>query len=242
MIWKVLDIASKMLVPIAIAYFAYAQNSTVTLIQTQQQERGLDLTLVSLVWPSLIGGDVDERTSALALVETFNPELKRRLVEAVIRDPGQSAEIAERAQRVLVMEETSSEPLPVGLNVLAKYKIDIYFDESSERDRQLAQAVKAALDTRKLSRLAVISPRPISFLSRVGQPRGYEIRYERGVEDDAAATLATILESSNAQLVFGLREVGAPSPGLLSIFIFSKTGQQWHQPDTTISMPVAPGA
>ncbi len=88
MIWKILDAVSKLLVPIAIAYFAYVQNSTVTVIQRRQQERGFDLALVSLVWPSLTDGDAEERTSALTLVETFNPELRRRLVEAVIRGPG----------------------------------------------------------------------------------------------------------------------------------------------------------
>lgn len=59
---------------------------------------------------------------------------------------------------MLVLEETASELLTAGLNVLENYKIDIYFDESSEQDRQLAQAVKAALDTRQLSRLVVAVP------------------------------------------------------------------------------------
>jgi len=218
-IWKILDVVAKLLIPIAIGYFAHVQTS----IQIQQRERSLDLTLVSVAWPSLISGNVDQRISVLSLIETFNPELRDRLIETVIRDPGQPTEIAERAQRVLTLEEAPSEPLSAEANVLASYKIDIYFDEDSERDRQLAQAVKTTLDAEHLSRLVVVAPRPRSFLSRVGQPRGYEIRYEVGPEDNPANALKTVLERSNVHLVFDLREVRTSTPGLLSIFIFSKS-------------------
>jgi hypothetical protein len=214
---KVGDLIAKLLVPGAIAWFGYKQSATIHDVQKAQTERALDQTLAAVVYRTLIEGDADQRTSALSFVEIFSPELRKLLANAVVRDPGQPPEIAQRAERLL--SETLATVPDTG--ALAGYKIDIYYDHSSERDRRLAERIKDLLEQSGIYRTVILAPRTAAFVDRVGRPFGYEVRYEPGVEDGEAMRLRDMLNAANLGVKFQLRTVVNRTSKLLSVFVFS---------------------
>jgi len=110
---------------------------------------------------------------------------------------------------------------------LRAYKVDIYFDKDSSYDREIASRIGAILAESTIVKQVVLVPRSIDFLSAVGRHLSYEVRYFSQEEYGVASVLATILNRVDQNkpepwLGFEPRRVGTPTPGTLSIFIFSR--------------------
>jgi hypothetical protein len=110
--------------------------------------------------------------------------------------------------------------------ILKRYKIDIYFDEDSDRDSEAAGHIKENLVRREIGQEVVLVPRTAGF-SAVGNPVAYEVRYDSDSEREAASALAAILNEADSSL--RLHAIGTElqnkTPNTLSIFLFSEVGK-----------------
>ena len=107
--------------------------------------------------------------------------------------------------------------------ILAAYKVDVYFERDSEYDKEMAKNIAAILEKSKIVRKVVLVPRPTGFLPAVEAPAGYEVRYGPEEELPAARALAATLNNTGMQLEFVPRRVATPTRGTLSIFLFSRS-------------------
>lgn len=112
--------------------------------------------------------------------------------------------------------------------ILGTYKVDVYFDKDSSYDERMANRIRAFLAESTVVRQVVLVPSSATdFLSRVGEPLGYEVRYDSGEEYSSALALVAVLNGLDLDkpysvLKFEPRRIGTRTPGTLSIFIFSQ--------------------
>jgi hypothetical protein len=211
--WNLADIAVKLLIPLAVAYFAWVQNDIAIRNQSTQQDRSVELKLVEIAWTSLTSEDQTEKSSALNLVRTLRPELAAKLASSVSQDEKQPPEIRREASQFTADISASS---------LEDYKIDIYYQADVAVAARTAKNVQTIILSRKLTKRIVLAPRDDAFFADVGIPDGNEVRYLPGIEDEPAQALAAILNSTDISMNFRLRPVHTRTPGTLSVFIYTE--------------------
>ena len=204
-------IAIPITIPITVALLAWFQNDTILKVQTSQNEANMELQLVNIVWQSLTKGNEREKERALNLIETFQPSLTFKLAEVISLDIGQSEII--RNQAAKIAKEAA-------IQILKVYKVDVYYDKNSTKDKNIATRIKSVLEAGNIVRKIVLVPRDTSFLDSVGKPSGYEIRYEPLREVEAASALFSVLKKTYPSLEFEKQLVGNRTENTLSIFIF----------------------
>jgi len=123
----------------------------------------------------------------LGLVEKLRPELTFRLSEVVSLDLGQSEIIHSRASEIAK---------GAAVQILRSYKVDIYYDKNSTKDKNISNRIKSLMETTKIIRKVILAPKPSKWFSSVGRPTGFEVRYEPEREDDAARALISVLNNA----------------------------------------------
>ena len=102
---------------------------------------------------------------------------------------------------------------------LNHYKIGIYFQEDREDHRKTAVKLKEDLNKRGAKSTIQLYVRDDSFFQKVGFPKGFEIRYEKAWEDEAAEQLIDLLSEIYPDKKFSKHEVRNRTANFISIFI-----------------------
>ena len=106
------------------------------------------------------------------------------------------------------------------INVLADFKIDIYYDSTSPNHTGMAQQLEDLL-TPRAGQVVLVPSAEKWHLKRGPALKAYEIRFHPPDEKEAAAVLSKFLSAEFPEVAFTVREVFVtPTPGTISILLF----------------------
>ena len=105
------------------------------------------------------------------------------------------------------------------ISVLKNYEIVLYFLKDQRDLLETAEDIKKKLiDYGLRENKITLNKKDKSFFQQLGYPTAYEVRYDPGVENNAADLLTTILKESNPSKQFVKRPIGSGTKNSLSIF------------------------
>jgi hypothetical protein len=212
--WKIADLVAKLLIPVAVAYFAWVQNDAAIRSERTHQEVASELKLLEIAWTSLMSEDPAKKNLALDLLRTMQPELAGNLMSVFSQDETQPPEIRMRASQIMTDI--------TGL-LLRSYKIDIYYQDDIPEAEYSARYVESIVTDSKLTSRITLAARSHSFFTKVTLPVGNEVRYDSESELEAAQALAALINSNDISLNFRVRPVRVRrTPGILSVFIWTR--------------------
>lgn len=211
--WKLADILVKFLIPVAVAYFAWAQNNVSIRSERAHRDTATELKLVEITWTYLMEQGSTKKKAALALVSTLRPQLAVKLTSALSQDEKQPPEIRIQASRFTA---------DVSASALEGYKIDIYYRKDVPEMQRVAKSIQSILKDCNLKNDIALAPREEEFFRNTGLPYGNEVRYDFETESEAAHALAAIINSANLSLNIRLRPVRVhKTPDILSVYVWA---------------------
>ena len=102
---------------------------------------------------------------------------------------------------------------------LAKYKIGIYYLEGNPQLQQEAKSIQDKLKNYKFLQNVKTSGKDQGWFDRRGGLSDNQIRYEKGVEDEAAAALQNVLSGVYPERNFRLQTIKGSSEDFVSIML-----------------------
>lgn len=211
-IWKIIDAASKILIPIVLGIIAWNQNNFSIELQKAQQQRDTQLKLIEITWNSLIGDNERSKNISLSLLRSVDAEIAVSIASAISQDTTQN--IVRRQQAAQIAADFS-------YSILEGTKIDIYYLDGSNEADALFDKISGTIQQLDLDNKIIRAKKPLSWVKSVGNPRNNEIRYYAATEEKIAEALAAVLNSAHPNDNFQLRPVRTKTPGTVAIVLGS---------------------
>ncbi len=99
------------------------------------------------------------------------------------------------------------------------YRVEIFSYREDKLGGSVAQAIEKQLRSAGFRGAIGQRSEPAEYIDKLYPPQRFEVRYEKGTEDDAAAYLLSILRNVNGVQAPVLYKVTTSTPGYLSVFI-----------------------
>jgi hypothetical protein len=222
---RVFEVAEKLLLPGALGALAWVTSATsaniaesqLALARSQDARQQVESrTVMEAKYLELFYKDInsrDERTQvfALSLVRYLDPELGSNLADLVKNSPGSPKSVTEKAASIKRDFDA--------FGALSSYKIGIYWDKDSVQLAKVAQDIQKKLEQRGFPGPVQLYPRSQSFLDSFGAPSGNEVRFEPGIEDEAADRLLSLMSELTPERHFVKRGVTNRTPNFVSLFL-----------------------
>lgn len=219
-----LKILEKLILPVGFALLTWISTQAATSISQGQLilartvaddrkvefKRGMQAKFIEIFYKDLNSGNQQSQLNAIRLVRLVDTELAQNLLSLVEGTPGVSKEVLNKAAR-LSQDLKVIQPLS-GFTVALHYKKgDTKASENAirSRDRLLQAGFSGSVE---------LVPGDENFFQRVGHASNIEIRYEAGIEDEAANSLLAILQPINEPNKIVKEPVTTRIPNYISVF------------------------
>jgi hypothetical protein len=222
---QILRILEKLVVPIMLGLLAWFGSQAASKISEGQLKlaesaaedrkvefrRSMQAKYIEIFYKDLNSGDSRSQSNAIRLMQMVDTDLAKNLLELVAVTPGVSPAVIAQASAVKKEIETTDS--------LKGYKIGIYFygDDPSSIPRVLK--VRERLKDAGFRGIIQDYPSTQEFFEKVNSPKGLEVRYESGVEEEAALALITLVETADTKGRWKKLTVGSTTPNFISVFV-----------------------
>jgi len=222
---NILRILEKFIVPVMLGLLAWLGSQAASKISEGQLRlsesaaedrkvefrRSMQAKYIEIFYKDLNSGDSKSQSNAIRLMQMVDGDLAKNLLDLVPVTPGISPAIVAQASAAKKEIETTGP--------LKGYKIGIYFyaDDHSSVSRVLK--VHERLKDSGFRGVVQDYPSNTAFFEKVNAPQGLEVRYEAGIEDEAAKALLLIVETADSKGRWKKLEVGSPTPNFISVFV-----------------------
>jgi hypothetical protein len=231
---KILEVLEKLLIPILLGVLTFVTSeagfrisqSQLKLAESQEQRQkdeaknNLQIKYIELFYNDITSGDNKKRSNAVQLAKKLisdeaNPLLSwASTIQDIKEDPKLVSDI--NAAKIEVDRRDDFR------NRLKDYKIVIYFPQNDQKLWDSAQEIKQKLVGNGLSQSQVnLESRNDDFFKNLGYPNDYEIRYDKGLENDEAEILENFLTKSLPSKKFVKRDIGSGTKNSISIFFIN---------------------
>jgi hypothetical protein len=188
---------------------AQADNS-VKQAETQQRISYLEIFMDEI-------GDATKpsrQINAIQLLYQMEPKLGKILADAVQRNSENNFDVRFAAAHINALRSSSQVKAK-----LRGFKIVVYYPEKNAARKKEAAALKDILDSIGVKNTELKGEGPAFYKAVIG-PKGYEIRFDEGIEDEQAIALADLLAFVTPENKFK-RQPAVPniSKGAITIFL-----------------------
>lgn len=226
---KKLDILEKLLIPVLLGFLAFITNRAGNQISAAQLElskaqlklaeaqnvrqeseakNNLQTKYIELFYKEISSQDAKKQEYALSFLKLISPDAATPLLSwaAIYVKPE-------------VKPQINAAKNEINFRILSSYEIILYFLENNQDLLKSAQDIKQSLVKYGLRENQIkLDQKDDAFFQKLGYPTGYEIRYDRGSEDNAAQLLENILKSAYPSKQFVKRGIGSSTKNSISIF------------------------
>jgi hypothetical protein len=214
---KLVDFAEKLFIPIALGVLAFITSQAGNQISTAQlklaeaqnarqvieAKDNLQTKYIELFYKDISSQDLKKQSAALSLLRLIQPEIAKPLLDW--------ASLNVKSIRKEINAQI--------LSVLRNYEIVLYFSGNQPNLLTTAKNIQQSLIKYGLRENKItLNQKDKSFFQRLGYPTAYEVRYDPGVENNAAELLTTILKESYPSKQFVKRPIGSGTKDSISIF------------------------
>lgn len=225
----------KAIIPIMIAALAYFGSLAATnlsqgqlaLAKSNSEDRKSEFkaTLQSkyfeIFYRDITSADVRQQTSAITLLALMEPELAKDL-EKFVQESSQipfniKAEVRRESEKRENFAKIQTKPK--NSNVLAGYKIGIYYLSSDPLSLKTAKKVQYHLSKQNLVSPVELRPEDSKFMLDNTPADSLDVRYFQGTEDQQAQAIVEALNKPPLNINPQLRETRNLTPNFISIFI-----------------------
>jgi hypothetical protein len=220
-----MHLLEKLVIPVALGFLTWVGTQAATRISEGQLQlaqsaaesqriearREMQAKYIEIFYKDLNSGNPTNQMNAIRLVRLFDTDLAQSLLGLVSATPGVSQAVVAKANEAKRQVET--------IAVLNGYKIGIYFPSQDPSVLPTVLKVEERLRDAGFNGIVQKYPSDASFFEKVNAPNGLEVRFEPGIEDEAAEALLTIVRTANAKNRWSKRQVGSRTPNFISVFV-----------------------
>jgi len=123
------------------------------------------------------------------------------------------------SQPMDIRMEASQFTAEISSFITRDYNIEIYYQKDRINEEKVAKNVESIIKSKNITNRVVLNPQTPEFFKSAGIPLGNEVRYEPGIEDEAAQAVVLVLNSQDPSLNFQLRPVIVSTPSALHVYI-----------------------
>jgi hypothetical protein len=222
---KILHVVEKLIIPIMLGVLGWVGTQAGTKISEGQLRlsesaaedrkvefrRNMQAKYIEIFYKDLNSGDSKSQMNAIRLVRLVDSELAQNLLDLVPGTPGVSQAVVAKAGEV---KQQLAAVAP-----LSGYKIGIYFYDNDPSSIPSVLKVAERLKDAGFSGTVQQYPSNDAFFENVNRPSGLEVRYEAGIEDQAADALLAIVQTADNRNRWIKRQVGSRTPNFISVFV-----------------------
>jgi hypothetical protein len=226
---RVVEFVERALVPLLLGFLVFTNQqaqvriarSQTTLAEQQakmsaeQSKQNFNIECIKLFFNDIYGNDRGRQKMAITTLHLINDSLAIPLSRTVAEDTTYSPSV-----------RASADAVRAGINArwhkpLSGYKVVIYYLSGDSTHSTDALAYRDAVTTLTA---AGVDIRAVSkdFFTSHDYSDGYQIRYERDTETEAADSLKTILKTVHASDSLQLKTIIGRTPGSISVFVASR--------------------
>jgi len=202
---RILRIVEKVLVPVLLgaltSIVAYGQLQVADAsskisdgqleLARQTFRRTMQTKYVEIIYKELTTGDSKAQLKTIKLIRHLDEEVANQLAAYVEEAPQIAKEVVESVATI------KRELALVG--PLNGYKIALYYYRDDPMSEKRAQSAEAQIRKAGFTGILQPSARDDNFFNAADPPKAIEIRYDAGIEDDAANALLSILAPGGKQ-------------------------------------------
>jgi hypothetical protein len=226
---KILEVLEKLLIPVLLGILAFITNRAGNQISEAQLElsrsqlklaeaqnarqesearSNLQTKYIELFYKEISSQDAKKQEYALSFLKLISPDVAAPLLGW--------ATIYVKPE---VQPQVNTARNEINSRILSSYEIVLYFPENNQDSLKSAQDIKRSLLEYGLGENQVkLEKKDDTFFQRLGYPKGYEIRYDKGSEEDAAQLLESILKRAYPSKQFVKLGIGSGTMNSISIF------------------------
>ena len=222
---RLLDILEKLLLPAALGFLAWTTSQASLRVsasqldlakaqdarQARESQATAQLKYLEIFYRDIKSTDERNQLFALSLLTHLNPELGSSLADLVKTSPRSSKAVVDKAASIKTGFDA--------FGPLNGFKIGIYWDEKDARLEAAARELKGKIEKRNFPGPVQLYPRPQQFLASLGASDQNEIRFEAGIEDEAADRLLALMTELAPDRHFVKREVANRTSKFMSLFL-----------------------
>lgn len=220
-----LDVLEKLLLPFALGVLAWTTSQASVRVSASQLELAkaqdarqvnesratAQLKYLEIFYRDINSTDERNQLFALSLLTYLNPELGASLADLVKVSPRSSKAVVDKAASIKTGFEA--------FGPLSGFKIGIYWDEKNAQLTAAARQLKEKIEGRHFPGPVQLYPRSQQFLASYGASGRNEIRFEPGIEDEAADRLLALMEELEPGRHFVKREVVNRTANFMALFL-----------------------
>jgi hypothetical protein len=226
---NILEVLEKLLIPILLGILAFITNragnqiseaqlklseSQLALAKAQntrqesEAKSNLQTKYIELFYKDISSEDAKKQEYALSFLKLISPDVAAPLLSW-----------ATTYVKPEVKSQVNTARNEISSRILSSYEIVLYFPENNQDSLKSAQDIKRILIEYGLGENQIkLEKRDETFFQRLGYPKGYEIRYDKGSEEDAAQLLENILKMAYPSKQFVKLGIGSGTINSMSIF------------------------
>jgi hypothetical protein len=222
---RTLHILEKLVIPVMLGFLAWVGSQAATKIaegqlhlaentadhQKLESRRSMQAKFIEMFYKDLNSGDPASQMNAVRLVRLIDADLAQSLLTLVATTPGISQAVVAKANEAKRQAEN--------ISPLSSYKIGIYYPSGNFSATPTALRIEESLREAGFNGIIQKYPSDPSFIQKVNAPVGLEIRFEPGIEDDAADALLSIVQTVDTKGRWSKRPVSNRTPGFISVFL-----------------------
>ncbi|HEX8276466.1 MAG TPA: hypothetical protein VF615_27745 [Longimicrobiaceae bacterium] len=207
---RFLDVADRVLVPLAVALLAFAtgwasyrtsagQFALARAIEARQAREAVEarqLKYVELFYRDIADPAPARQMAAASLLSVLQPEYSRPLLRVIESNPALSAEVRRQALGQVAVSNR--------FGPLINYRIAIFYPTTEPNLRNAARIIQAKLAQERFPGEVTLRPSTDQVLGSMRLPDGNEIRFDRHYEEEAARELQRVLNSYGPHFAFKL--------------------------------------
>jgi hypothetical protein len=194
------DIAAKLLIPVAVAFLAFATDcasrrtaegqlalaKAIEDRQAAEAAEGRQLKYVELFYRDISDPTPAKQMAAASLLSVLKPEYSRPLLRVIESNPAVSATVRQQALGLVAVSSR--------FGPLINYRLAFFYPEADAASVSAARSIQASLVRERFPGEITLRPSSGAAIQALGAPSGNEIRYDRYYEDDAARELQQVLK------------------------------------------------
>lgn len=223
---KWLYVFERLIIPVALGMAAWLGTMAATEISSGQlalatasaenqksdSRRAMQAKFIEIFYRDFSSGDQASQLNAIKLVRLVDADLAQSLLDMVAVTPGLSdAVIAKAGEARNALEAIAP---------LQGYHIRIYYLKDDAASAPALAHLQSRLQTAGLAASVRLLPSDAAFFARrLNQVSQLEIRYEQGIENEAANALLRALKPPQDMTAWALKTIPTTSPNVLSIFV-----------------------
>lgn len=195
------DVADKLLIPVAVGLLAFAtdcasrrtaegQLALARAIEERQAAEAVEarqLKYVELFYRDIADPTPSKQMAAASLLSVLKPEYSRPLLRVIESNPAVSPEVRRQALGLVAVSSR--------FGPLINYRLAFFYPESDAASAAAATGVQSRLLQERFPGEIALRPSTEAAIRALGFPHGNEIRYDRHYEEDPARELHQILKA-----------------------------------------------